>query len=121
MFKIEFFRFLFKLNFSVVTGIQWVIKNKVLSLEIREGLYKNGSIDLNKNLSWHRSPIVRQTELLNVDFRSFWLEDFTTPTNSLVAGLKFKFFLQSTQLYYPNKFFLHSFNFFFRCSIYCQR
>ncbi|KAF7987764.1 hypothetical protein HCN44_003627 [Aphidius gifuensis] len=73
-----------------VTGVRWLIKNKIVYLEIQQGKIFEGRIDPTVPVEWKISPEnSSQVLILNETFRTFYLDDITLPARSYVTGVQF--------------------------------
>ncbi|XP_057323742.1 uncharacterized protein LOC130666607 [Microplitis mediator] len=77
----------------VVTGIRFIVKNNIVTIQIREGKLVNGIINP-QTVRWidddgQRPEIGPDTVKLSYNIRAFELDDIELPDGHLVTGVKF--------------------------------
>ncbi|XP_044019302.1 uncharacterized protein LOC122859681 [Aphidius gifuensis] len=83
-----------------VTGVRWLIKNKIVYLEIQQGKIFEGRIDPTVPVEWKISPEnSSQVLILNETFRTFYLDDITLPARSYVTGVQFGMLMGNLAMY----------------------
>ncbi|XP_057324699.1 uncharacterized protein LOC130667222 [Microplitis mediator] len=78
----------------VVTGIQFIVRNNIVMIRIREGKLVNGIIDP-QTVKWidddeQHPEIGPDTVKLSYNIRAFELDDIELPDGHLVTGVKFR-------------------------------